>query len=214
VERRGSHVVVRRTQIYAAVGIAAVVWAVLLLVQGVALKPAYLKPYSLVVAAVIICFEAFDRWVWRLGPIPEMVGCPNLRGTWEGSLKSTWVDPETRLPVEAIRAFLAIRQTYSGITTRLMTGESTSVSLVTSLDRQSGVTTLQWTYRNAPRLLLQERSRIHHGAVLLEAHGAPPRRLAGYYWTDRDTKGEMEFNARIPQIDSDFETAVGHSARP
>jgi SMODS-associating 2TM, beta-strand rich effector domain len=199
----------RRSQIYAAVGIAAVVWAVVLLVQGVALQPSYLKPYSLAVAAVVICFEIFDRWLWRVGPLPTWIGCPALRGSWKGTLRSTWVDPKTGEETEPREVYLVVRQTYSSVATRLLTAESASTSLVCSLDTASGVTTIQWTYRNTPRLLIQDRSRIHHGAALLDVHGSPPRRLSGFYWTDRDTKGELLFDGHTHELHSDFEAASG-----
>lgn len=197
-----------RAQVYAIVGIAAIAWAVLLLFQGASLQSSFVKPYAAAVAVVILCFEIFDRWLWRLGLVPRLTGHPLLRGTWKGQLLSTWVDPETGDLAGPIDVFLVVRQTYSTIDARLISNESTSVSLVSSLDaRRDGVTTMQWTYRNTPGLLLQKRSRIHHGAVMLEVHGTPPKRLSGYYWTDRDTKGELNFGSRSSKVHTDFEGA-------
>lgn len=197
-----------RSQVYAAVGIAVVVWAIVLLVQGVALQPSYLKPYSLAVAGIVVCFEVFDRWLWRIGPVPSLVGRPVLRGTWKGVLRSTWVNPETGQQIGRRDAFLVVRQTYSKIATRLITNESSSVSLVSSLDAmRDAVPTVQWTYRNTPELLIQSRSRIHHGAVMLEVHGSPPQRLSGFYWTDRDTKGELVFERHSVELHTDFKGA-------
>ncbi len=48
------------------VGIAAAVWAVMLLAQGVTLKTSYLRPYSLAVGVVIVILLVFDRWLWRI----------------------------------------------------------------------------------------------------------------------------------------------------
>jgi hypothetical protein len=197
-----------RSQVYAALAIAVVVWAVLLLIQGTTLQPSYLRPYSFAVAAIVVCFEVFDRWLWRMGPIATIVGRPVLRGTWKGVFKSTWVDPSTGLGIDPRGAFLVIRQTYSRLSTQMLTAESKSVSLVTSFDTSSDApATVQWTYRNTPELLIQGRSRIHHGAVVLEVHGLPPARLTGFYWTDRDTKGELFFDTHSSTLHTDFEGA-------
>src|SRR5437660_1094495 len=119
-----------RAQFQIAIGIAVVVWATILLVEGVALKPSYLKPYSLAVGAVVLCFLSFDRWLWRFRPVARLTHRPVLRGTWKGRLVSTWVDPTTGRVVDPIDVFLVVRQTYSTISMRLVTPESTSVSLV------------------------------------------------------------------------------------
>jgi hypothetical protein len=35
------------------------------------------------------------RWVWRRFPIIERKTFPDLSGTWEGTLVTTWIDPST-----------------------------------------------------------------------------------------------------------------------
>lgn len=198
-----------RSQFQVAIGIAAAVWAVMLLLQGVALEASYLRPYSFAVGAVILCFLAFDRWLWRLKPVARMAGRPVLRGTWKGLLTSTWIDPTTSKQVSPLDVFLVVRQTYSTISMSLVTAESTSTSLVGSLDApRHGVPTVSATYRNTPRLLLQNRSRIHHGALVLEVHGSPAARLTGSYWTDRDTKGELTFDGRSSKLHTDYASAA------
>jgi hypothetical protein len=194
-----------RNQVHATVALAAVVWAVLLTVQGVTLRPGYVKPYSLAVAVVVVIFEVFDHWAWRWGPIPRVVGRPLLRGTWRGVVASTWIDPTTGQTVDPREAFLVVRQTYSTISTRLLTKESKSQSLAASIDAPRGdAAAVHWTYLNRPRLPLQGRSRIHHGAAVLEVHGSPPARLTGWYWTDRNTTGELTFTARSAKLHTDF----------
>lgn len=194
-----------RSQFQVAIGIAAAVWAAMLFSQGVSLDASYLRPYSFAVGAVILCFLAFEQWLWRVKPIARLVSRPVLRGTWKGQLMSSWIDPATGKQILPIDAFLVIRQTYSTISVSLVTAESASISLVASLDAPRGaVTTVSATYRNSPRLLLQDRSRIHHGAVVLEVHESPTSRLTGAYWTDRDTKGELRFEGRSPRLHTDF----------
>ena len=103
---------------------------------------------------------------------------------------------------------MVIRQTYSSISLRLLTDESSSeligAEIITLSD---GTIRMAGVYRNEPRQLLRERSPIHNGAILLEIIGRPVTRLKGHYWTDRNTAGEIELNNRRNQIFHDYETA-------
>lgn len=44
------------------------------------------------------------------------------------------------------------------------------------------------------RASVHERSEVHHGSFKLDIGGQPVDRLEGYYWTDRNTMGELEFD--------------------
>jgi hypothetical protein len=82
------------------------------------------------------------------------------------------------------------------------------VSLVAVLEgRGDGVPRVTSIYENLPGVLIQDRSRIHHGALLLEVHGVPVNRLDGWYWTDRDTEGEVVLEQRTRRLFSSFEEA-------
>ena len=105
-----------------------VVWGALLLIQGVTLKASYLRPYSLVVGILILLQVVFDRWLWRVPAVARVLRCPVLRGTWKGQLRSTWEDSKTGQRIEPIDVFLVVRQTYSTVSIRLMTAESSSRS--------------------------------------------------------------------------------------
>lgn len=199
-----------RSQIHVVIGIAVIVWSALLLAQGVALKFDYLRPYSVAVSAAVLALLIFDRWLWRFGPISRLLKRPMLHGTWRGQLMSSWVDPKTGKQIDPIEAYVAFKQTYSGVSMRLMTKESNSRSLVAALENSDDhVPVLASTYINIPQLLIQGRSRIHHGALLLEVHGNPTERLIGTYWTDRDTKGQLNLDTRLPALYSSFEEAAG-----
>jgi hypothetical protein len=198
-----------RFQAQVIIGIAVLVWALMLLTQGVTLKASYLQPYSLAVGVVILLLFAFDHWLWRIPLLARVLHCPLLRGTWRGQLRSTWKDSTTSQAIEPIDVFLVVRQTYSTISQRLMTKESSSRSLVASLEvSRDEVPTLSSMYQNMPDLLKQGRSRIHHGALMLEVQGNPANRLKGYYWTDRDTKGEVSLDARSKKVYTSFDEAA------
>jgi len=84
-----------RSMVQIVIGIAVVVWAALLLAQGVVLKSEYLRPYSVAVSAAVFILFAFDRWLWRLRPVSRLMKHPLLHGTWRGHLVSNWTDPES-----------------------------------------------------------------------------------------------------------------------
>jgi len=197
-----------RIRVQVILGLAVIAWAVMLFVEGVPLKAAYLGPYSVVVTVVVVGLILFDRWLWRIPPAPRLLRHPVLSGTWKGTLRSNWVNPETNATIEPIVVYFAIRQTYSTVSLRMLTRESSSVSLVAALEgRGDGVPRVTSTYENQPGVLIQNRSRIHHGALLLEVHGMPADCLDGWYWTDRDTKGEVVLEQRNRKLFSSFEEA-------
>lgn len=54
----------------------------------------------------------------------------------------------------------------------------------------------------------EEISRMHHGSAAMEISGQPARRIKGRYWTDRGTKGELNFSSHNKKVADDFEEAV------
>jgi len=139
----------------------------------------------------------FAKWFWYW-PIFKgwLVLVPNLGGTWKGEIRSSWINPETGQGVGPIEAFAVIRQDLFRLSCVLMTKESTSYSRAVSLttDRLHGNTMLDYTYSNSPRVSVQHRSAAHEGACALDFKSAPKLRLVGKYWTERGTKGEMDFH--------------------
>lgn len=73
-----------RVQVQVIIGVAVVVWAVMLLVQGVTLKTSYLQPYSFAVGVVILLLFTFDRWLWRISLFARALNCPVLRPDFDG----------------------------------------------------------------------------------------------------------------------------------
>lgn len=208
MELHGVALVARRGLVQAAIAIAVAVWAVMLLIQGVDLSFSDLRPYSIAVAVVLLSFLAFDRWCWRIPPLPRLLRRPVLAGTWKGELRSNWVNPTSGEKLAPIPAFLLVHQTYETITLRMFTAESSSTSQTAEINTSpDGVAEVITTYHNVPKLHLQERSRVHYGAMRLDVHGDPPSRLQGAYWTDQGTKGEVAFTEHVSKPYSDFASA-------
>jgi hypothetical protein len=191
---------------------AAIIWGILLVIGGVAVSISWLRYISTVTGILLLLLGTFDKWLWRLSFLQGwFVKRPIIRGTWQAILRSKWVDPATGKCIEPVNGFMVIRQTYSSLSLRLLTDESSSeligAEVITLSD---GTMRMAGVYRNEPRQLLRERSSMHNGAILLEIIGRPVTCLRGHYWTDRNTSGEIELKNRRNEIFHDYETAKKH----
>lgn len=188
---------------------AAIIWGVLLVLDGVVVSLSWLRHVSVVAGAVLLLLSAFDLFLWRLPALHSwFVRRPNLRGTWRATLRSNWVDPATGATVPPIMGYMAISQTFSRLSLRLMTEESRSEILGAEILRsEDGTYRVVGVYRNEPKLSVRHRSPIHNGAVLLQALGSPPSSLEGHYWTDRNTAGELVLTERKRKLVDDLKAA-------
>lgn len=182
---------------------AAGVWAVILSANGWVIPTSFFAPLSSVVSVLSVVLLVFDKWGWAWWALRLIARRPDLRGTWKGTIASSWLDPATKVRLEPIDFFLSVKQTYTGLHLRLMTSESTSVSLATTLTEEpDGSWSINGIYRNEPKLSMRERSPIHQGGIVLRLGGPPPDTMAGQYWTDRGTSGEMKL-ARVSREPAD-----------
>jgi hypothetical protein len=192
----------------ALVALAAGVWAVILSANGWVIPTSFLAPLSSVVTVLSVALLIFDKWAWSWPGLHLLTRHPDLRGTWAGTITSSWVDPETATVKAPIVCFLIVKQTYTGLHLRLMTSESTSVSLATTLvEEADGAWSVNGIYRNEPRLSVREHSPIHQGGLVLRLGGPPPDTMSGHYWTDRATRGEMQLVRVSRESADDYSTA-------
>ncbi len=197
-----------RPHLIALVGLAGLLWGGALLAGGATVPIGFLRPFSFVVGGASLAVAAFDRWLWRLPLFSGwFVDRPDLQGTWRGTLRSNWVHPDTGERVGERPIYLVVRQTFSSLSVRLMTGESSSDSLAASLVKlPSGVDVLYCIYESIPDLWVRDRSPIHFGGMRLQVHDGDTR-LDGHYWTDRNSVGDLEV-ARVSRAGAtDFHAA-------
>lgn len=189
---------------------AALIWGILLVViSGVAVSISWIRYLSTVTGALLFLLSVFNVWLWRL-PILQgwFVKRPNIHGTWHTIVHSDWIDPSTGKAIEPIECYMAIRQTYSSLSMRLMTSESASELIGSEIiSFWDGTFCIAGIYRNEPKQLIRDGSPTHNGAILLQVIGRPPTGLKGHYWTDRNTSGEIELISRRSKIYHDFEMA-------
>ena len=140
------------------------------------------------------------RHIWRWIPAIESAIFPDLNGTWEGSILTTWTDPKTGKSTSPIPATVWIKQSLFSTKLRLRTGESHSHSTRCHLEaeRDAGVYRFWYSYDNRPKAEFSHRSARHEGIAWLELNIDEDRdRLVGQYFTDRRTTGDVKLHRAV-----------------
>jgi hypothetical protein len=184
------------------------------LVLGQPLPSHLLTSFSYVATAFSIALFLWDRWLWRLRVFrPWLTTRPDLRGTWKGQLLSNWEQEDYRAgPIEV---YLVVRQTFSSISARMFSLESSSASLSANIVTEDAeFHTLYIVYRNESMALLREGSPMHYGGMRLNVRGVPVQKIEGEYWTDRKTKGDVSFLLRAGTSSYDFSQAASRFEAP
>jgi hypothetical protein len=172
------------------------------------LDPGWLRFYSLAVLLATVGVWLWESALWKLPVVQRSGKVPrNVGGTWKGTLDSFWIDPNTGQRPGPKPAYLVVRQTATAVSVILLTDESKSVPSQGVVSSGPGVASLDYMYLNRPDPSVENRSRMHHGSASLDITGLPPTRLRGRYWTDRDTRGELDFGERRKQKAEDFDQA-------
>lgn len=167
----------------------------------------FMQPLPKVVTADFILIGLFMKWGWRWKIFQRwLVKFPIIQGTWQGTLLTTWKDPQTNTAPLPIPAILVIKQSFESVSCVMHTKESISFSNTASLseDDESGIKKLSYNYTNRPGASVRDRSAIHDGAAILRIINDPKRKLAGGYWTDRRSTGDMSFTFRSKKLLESF----------
>jgi hypothetical protein len=200
----------KRLQIIAFLGLAMLAWFGLLLIRGTPVTWEHAWPFGTVASFLAAVVAIFDRWAWSWSLFQNwFVKRPDLRGTWRVVLQTDWVDRETGQSPGPIICYMAVRQTLSSLSMRLMTPESTSWLTAHKITlTNDGIYQVAGVYTNKPQVFLRgQRSEIHYGAILLDVKDHPPQSLSGHYWTDRKTRGTMNLSNRIDEVFESHESA-------
>jgi len=159
------------------------------------------------VTVFVVLSVLFRKWFWRWRIFKGwLVQVPDIEGTWDGHLQSTWVNPATGQGIPPLRMILVVRQTFSSMSCTMFTKESESHSRAAQLavEEESGATTLSYNYTNRSKADIRDRSPIHDGAAHLRVVATPTRMLEGEYWTGRRTTGQMTLRFSSRQLLQSF----------
>jgi hypothetical protein len=179
------------------VGLSVVIWfGILFFKDQTATLPDAVRAIPTTAGYLTIILTFFISYAWRWKVFSGwLVLIPDLNGTWEGEFRSEWIDPKTNQKIGPKPAYLVIRQTLLETHCTQMTAESKSYSRAATIlpTPDNNLRTLEFTYANSPKVSVQHRSQAHEGACCMEIIDSPSRKLCGKYWTERGTKGELEF---------------------
>jgi hypothetical protein len=173
---------------------------------GSALKLAYKT-----VPIIILVWAGFVGFAWKWSVFKGwLVTFPDLDGTWQGTIQTTWKDAQGKTP-GPIPVILTIKQTFGRVSCVMRTAEMSSWSYLADfwLDTDEQIRKLGYSYTSSPGMLVQERSTAHDGTMVLEIIGDPVTKLKGIYWTTRKTTGEVVLTKRCNERLDDFPEDLG-----
>ena len=195
--------------------ISAFVWWVIAQIKGINLSDLWvlLKQIPDVVFINGILFAVFAKWSWKCRVFQGwLVPFPNLNGTWQGTIETTWVDPKISKTPDPIPVLLTIKQSFLSLSCVMRTAEMTSYSYAEDfrIDNEKQIKQVVYSYMSKPVVALAERSAMHEGTIIFDIVGSPVNKLSGQYWTSRKTTGVIELMFRekklLDQLPSDFPT--------
>lgn len=128
------------------------------------------------------------RKLWSAMPVFGRWYFPDLNGNWSGEIMWRWNGKIGSKPIRA-----RIRQNLLRINVYLSSDESESETLAVyaGRDLDSGMHKLFYIYRNTPRDSKLVTNPRHEGAAILLFNKRDRDQLAGNYFTNHDTKGEL-----------------------
>lgn len=195
--------------IWILVGVSIAVWVGLLYLFGLDPEATWNAARFLptVVTFDVGVWLLFVKWGWKFKPFQGwLVPFPNLEGTWQGELKSTWINPETQSKLNPIPVILVIKQSFLSISAIMYSREMMSRSYAAEflIDHDSGLKKLVYTYTSEPKVEVRGRSQVHNGTTTLGVINQPRRALRGEYWTNRETTGDIILEYQCRELLEDF----------
>ena len=185
------------------IGSIVVIWTAILYFTGTGLAINWeaMKKIPDVVTIYVVLSFVFTKWFWRWRVFRGwLVPFPDLQGTWQGELTSSWKDPTTGNSPPVKRVLLVIQQSFTHVSCVMYTSESESYSTAAQMDSATGVIRLNYNYTNRPKATLRDRSTMHDGAASLRVILSPALALEGPYWTSRCTAGEISVRYRSREL--------------
>jgi hypothetical protein len=200
--------------VYLLVGFSAIAWFGLSLASGQSLSntQSFFKLIPNVVTIDLFIILIFTKWLWKCRIFKGwLVPFPNLNGTWIGCIKSDWKNPESGQAIPAIPVMLTIKQNLLHLSCVMCTGEMKSYSFSEGLhiDSEKQIKQMAYLYNSKPRIIINQRSLPHDGAIVFDIIESPSKKLTGRYWTERKTTGEINLKFSCKRILEELPSDLG-----
>ena len=141
----------------------------------------WLLPIPSIALVFGVSYWIFDNWLWRWGflRVVRLICVPDLRGTWTGTIASSYTGFKKTHPVT-----VTIEQTWTKLVVRLDAAESRSWSLTASIltTAPEGLV-LTYLIDNQPEAESDKTMERFRGTTVLVRTAAD--RLEGHYYTGR-----------------------------
>jgi len=191
--------------IYVILVISGILWFFIATISGLDLSKIFdfFRVLPKVAGIDILLVAMFVKWGWKFKIFKSwLVPFSDLNGTWQGHIKTTWVDPKTDQPPHTIPAILTVKQTFSKISCVMRTAEMTSYSYSEDfkLESDNQIKQLSYSYTSKPLTTVMDRSPVHEGSIVFDIIGDPVTKLKGQYWTARKTTGEVVMTFREKRL--------------
>ena len=152
----------------------------------------WLLPIPSIALVFGVSYWAFDNWIWRWRFLRtvRLISVPDLRGTWEGTVSSSYTGFEETQPVD-----VTIEQTWTKLAVRLNAAESRSWSVTASvLSNAPEGLVLTYLFDNEPKAESARTMQRFRGTTVLVR--TAPSRLEGHYYTGRgrETHGSLKLS--------------------
>lgn len=118
--------------------------------------------------------------LWRINPFEKV---PKLKKEYIGTLVSTYDNTQRDVKIFVKQNLFETRIIFES-------NESSSKSITANFYDEYGTQMLSFGYINNPKAMYKKRSPIHYGMCILEIKDKD--HLIGQYFTDRDTRGDIE----------------------
>ena len=113
---------------------------------------------------------------------------PILAKKYKGKIRFHWDNQDQERD-----SVIGIEQTFLNVIVKFGTDESSSNSVIATIETINNEKQLIYTYLNTPRAEIQDRSAMHFGTAMLNVDDS--KHITGNYYTTRLSRGSMDFEA-------------------
>lgn len=129
-----------------------------------------------------LIFLLFDKFLWKIDILFKLgiIKTPNLNGTWEGTLSSSYHEFKSELP-----ACIVIKQTWTHICISGNFNQSKSYSISANLETNNGArTVLRYVYMNKNNLAKSEGTMSTHSGITTLEFSLDEGTVEGKYYNE------------------------------